>query len=253
MKFSRPRGTSTIYGILYVILVLITIFFAALSCALLLSQAVRTDRHRTWTKNFNAVVIGATYVAVGVISLALCLNRRIAVHRRLQRISKTYRTLGKADVPESVNRFIQQEYTRACLITYESQPRDGFQEGWGKPGTKYAGIRFRTALMDTIRPIDALAHLIIPHHPLLRPHVRMLHHFRFILPLLPRDEDGLTALHYYDSAIQLARHASREPTEGEFIVGINAATDIKRILEECRLEMLEGSNSDLGDTISAEM
>ncbi|KAF7791924.1 hypothetical protein EIP86_002950 [Pleurotus ostreatoroseus] len=69
----------------------------------------------------------------------------------------------------------------------------------------------------------------------------MLHHFRFLLPLLPRDEDGLSPLHYYDSVIQLARHASREPTEAEFRLGIEAASQIKKVLEECRLEALEGS------------
>ncbi|KAH9835624.1 uncharacterized protein C8Q71DRAFT_88382 [Rhodofomes roseus] len=251
--FSKSRGTSAVSFFLYVLVLLSTIFFAAVSCALLLSQAVRTDHRRTWNKNFNAVVIGAAYVAVALVSVVYCLKRRIAVHRRLQRISKTYRTLGRAELPERVHRFVQQEYTRACLITYESQPKDGFPEGWGKPGTRYAGVRFRTALLDTVREIDALAHLIIPRHPVLRPHARMLHHFRFILPLLQRDEDGLTPLHYYDSAIQLARHASREPTEAECILGTDAASEIKRILEECRQEMLEGSSSHLSDATSAEI
>jgi len=188
-----------------------------------------------------------------LVSVVYCLKRRIAVHRRLQRISKTYRTLGRAELPERVHLFIQQEYTRACLITYESQPKDGLQEGWGIPGTRYAAVRFRTALLDTVREIDALAHLIIPRHPVLRPHARMLHHFRFILPLLSRDEDGLTPLHYYDSAIQLARHASREPTEAEYILGTDAAAEIKRILDECRQEMLEGSSSHLSEATSAEL
>ena len=57
----------------------------------------------------------------------------------------------------------------------------------------------------------------------------MLHHFRFILPLLPRDDDGLTPLHYYDSVIQLVRHASRQPTEAEFLLGINAADEIRKV------------------------
>ena len=51
--------------------------------------------------------------------------------------------------------YIQQEYTRACLIAYESRPKGGFQEGWGQPGTKFEGIRFRTSLLDTIRIIGA--------------------------------------------------------------------------------------------------
>ena len=74
---------------------------------------------------------------------------------------------------------------------------------------------------------DSLAHKVIPRHPTLRPQARMLHHFRFILPLLSKDEDGLTPLHYYDSAIQLARHTSREPTEQEYIVGMRAAREIE--------------------------
>ncbi|KZT74692.1 hypothetical protein DAEQUDRAFT_2608 [Daedalea quercina L-15889] len=253
--FSKSRRTSAVSFFLYVVVLLLTLFFAAVSCALLLSQAVRTDRRRTWNKNFNAVVIGAAVLrpVQAVVSVVYCLKRRLAVHRRLQRISKTYRTLGGDELPERVYRFIQQEYTRACLITHESQPKDGFQEGWGRPGTRYAGVRFRTGLLDTIREIDALAHLIIPRHPVLRPHARMLHHFRFIVPLLPRDEDGLTPLHYYDSAMQLARHASREPTETEYVVGMAAASEIKRILDECRQEMLEGSSSHLSEATSAEL
>jgi hypothetical protein len=86
----------------------------------------------------------------------------------------------------------------------------------------------------------------------------MLHHFRFLNPLLPKDEDGITHLHYYDSAIQLARNSARELTEEEFEIGMNAANQIEKrsvsrysfvhafiysflaqSLNECRLEMLE--------------
>jgi hypothetical protein len=35
-----------------------------------------------------------------MISLAFCLNRRIAVRRRLQRISKSHRIIGRGDVPK---------------------------------------------------------------------------------------------------------------------------------------------------------
>ncbi|PSR72394.1 hypothetical protein PHLCEN_2v11737 [Hermanssonia centrifuga] len=76
----------------------------------------------------------------------------------------------------------------------------------------------------------------------------MLHHFRFLLPLLPQDEDGLSPLHYYDSVIQLVRHSSREPTEEEFSLGLASANEIKKILNDCRLEALEGSTIELGET-----
>jgi len=71
----------------------------------------------------------------------------------------------------------------------------------------------------------------------------MLHHFRFILPLLPVDEDGLTPLHYYDAAIQLARYGSGELSEQEFEIGLGAAQDILRCLNDCHLDMLEGSST----------
>jgi len=78
----------------------------------------------------------------------------------------------------------------------------------------------------------------------------MIHRFRFILPLLPVDVDGLTPLHCYDSAIQLARNASEEPTEQEFEVGMVAATEIIGILDDCRREMLEGSATQLDEIIN---
>lgn len=58
------RGKSTLSGIAYVALVLVLTFFVGLSCAILLSQAVRTSPNRNWTKNFNAVVVGAAYAIV---------------------------------------------------------------------------------------------------------------------------------------------------------------------------------------------
>ena len=58
------RKASTISGLAYIALVLVLTFFIGLSCALLLSQAVRTSPGRNWTRNFNAVVIGAAYAIV---------------------------------------------------------------------------------------------------------------------------------------------------------------------------------------------
>jgi hypothetical protein len=66
----------------------------------------------------------------------------------------------------------------------------------------------------------------------------MMHHFRFITPLLSVDEDELTPLHYYDSAIQLARNSRSEPTEEEFEIGILVAEEIK---QRCDIVFLHSS------------
>jgi len=232
MLLSR-RVWRTVSDASYALLVLIIITAAALSCTALLSQAVRTAPDRSWARNFNAFVIGAAYAVVLIVSLIFCVKRRLAVRLRLQRISKAHRTIGRGDVPQSVRKYIIQEYIRACLISYTSVPKDVFHAGWGRPGTKYEDLRFREHLLDTIPHIDELAHKVIPSHPSLKPHARMLHHFRFILPLLPRDKDGLTPLHYYDSAIQIARNASQPLAEREFELGIEAAKNIMQNLLLC--------------------
>jgi hypothetical protein len=70
---------------------------------------------------------------------------------------------------------------------------------------------------------------------------------------MPTDDEGRSPLHYYDSAIQLARQADREPTEREFEVGIacmymtfsHGLLSHFSSLFETREEMLEGSTTDL--------
>ncbi|RDB29608.1 hypothetical protein Hypma_015339 [Hypsizygus marmoreus] len=248
MLSSRLLLLKTVSKASYALLVLITIVATGLSCTALLAQAVRTAPNQSWAKNVNALVVGASYAVVLIASLLYCGKRRIAIRLRLQRISKANRAIGRGDLPEAVHQYVAQEYVRSCLISFESLPKDAFHEGWGRPGTKYSGIRFRRALLDTIPTIDALAHVIIPTHPISKPHARMLHHFRFILPLLPVDEDGLTPLHYYDSAIQLARNGDGELAENEFEAGFGAAQEIEKCLNECRLEMLEDSSTQLDGT-----
>ncbi|KAJ7130071.1 hypothetical protein C8R43DRAFT_670160 [Mycena crocata] len=230
--------------VIYGFLVIITIIFTGLSCGALLAQAVRHSSDQSWTRNFNALVIGASYGIVLVISLIFCVKRRLAVHLRLQRISKAYTIIRRGDVPNSVHEYMAQEYMRTCLVSHESLPTDVVHAGWGRPGTKYEGVRFRRALLDTIPEIDILAHMVMPSHPTLKPHARMLHHFRFILPLLNAEDEEFTPLHYYDSAIQLARNSAEEPTEEEFVLGMQAAEEIKKSLNDCRLEALESSVTD---------
>lgn len=60
--FTQFFGRSTVSQVIYLLLILLTSFFVAISCALLLSQAARTAPNRSFIQNFNAVVIGAAYV-----------------------------------------------------------------------------------------------------------------------------------------------------------------------------------------------
>lgn len=78
---------------------------------------------------------------------------------------------------QSVHKYVSQEFIRSCLVSYESLPKNVFHEGWGRPGkgrcvylrsvvidlqplsgTKYSGISFRRALLNTISHIGMFKH-----------------------------------------------------------------------------------------------
>jgi hypothetical protein len=59
-----PRVLRTVSEATYVFLVIIAIVAAGLSCAAIISQAVRTSDTESWKKNFNALVIGASYIVL---------------------------------------------------------------------------------------------------------------------------------------------------------------------------------------------
>lgn len=155
---------------------------------------------------------------------------------------------------QAVYEYISQEYFRACLVFYEFLPKKADHAGWGMSsdsgllgtvGSNEAEeqlVHYRRNVLDIIPVIDELAHKIIPTHPHLKPHTPMLHHFRYIKPLLPVDDYGFTSLDYFDSAVQIARISSRELTQVEFALGMAAAYEILSSLEEYRLG-LEDSGS----------
>ncbi|KIY45389.1 hypothetical protein FISHEDRAFT_49362 [Fistulina hepatica ATCC 64428] len=216
----------TISRLAYVALVLIIATLSVLSCVAILSQAIRNSPTRSWKNNFDAPIVGAAYVAVLVVSLSFCLKRRLAVTQKMQRIHKVQGILMKNDFPRSVHDYITLEYARACLVAHESLPKDVSHTSWGRPGTKYANINFRRSLLDSITELDRVARQVLPNSPLLKPRARILQHFCFILPLLTVDADDLTALHYYDSAIQIARNSHAEVTEQEYELGMKAQAEI---------------------------
>jgi hypothetical protein len=113
-----PRVLRTVSESAYVLLVLLTVVATGLSCAAILSQAVRTSPTRSWTENFNALVVGASYIILVsssqdfrfqslitqikklAASVLFCIKRRVAVRLKLQRISKKYNTIGRGDLPD---------------------------------------------------------------------------------------------------------------------------------------------------------
>ena len=76
---SSPRAISMLSEASHVFVLLITAGFFIISCVILLSQAVRTSPNQSWLHNYNALIIGASYVVV-VSTERLLLHQYIATH-----------------------------------------------------------------------------------------------------------------------------------------------------------------------------
>lgn len=59
---SSERLLKTLSELSYGFTVLITLVAAGLSCAAIISQAVRTSESQSWVGNFNALIIGGSYI-----------------------------------------------------------------------------------------------------------------------------------------------------------------------------------------------
>lgn len=64
---------------------------------------------------------------------------------------------------QSVHKYVTQEYVRACLVSYDSLPKDVYHEGWGRPGSSRSRPHFLTL---------TLSHIIM-HFSLICPYISL--------------------------------------------------------------------------------
>ncbi|TXT05167.1 uncharacterized protein COLE_06487 [Cutaneotrichosporon oleaginosum] len=128
-------------------------FFLLLLAALLMGsawglgeQAWRTDHQRRW----NMFAMVAAYAAVAIISLSQIWSRVLSVRRALNTMPKPYMPTKTMDLPKKVANHIATEYSRTAMIAHISQATAGMHEGWGRPGTRWEGIHYRTFILDTL-------------------------------------------------------------------------------------------------------
>lgn len=55
---------------------------------------------------------------------------------------------------KNIYRVVASEYTRGAMIVNACQPTGRTLPGWGSPDSDYTGIRFRTAILDTVKVLD---------------------------------------------------------------------------------------------------
>ncbi|KAH7104219.1 hypothetical protein BKA62DRAFT_498597 [Auriculariales sp. MPI-PUGE-AT-0066] len=213
-------------GISYIFLVLVALLLIVATAAALLLEAKRRSRDAT-IDNLKALYIGLGYVILAVATLTLFIVRGREIRNKLARIPQNHVAIREEDVPKSVHVFISHEYLRCAAILAASQPTNGNHEGWGEIGTEYEGIRLRRRLLDTIHELNAAVLFLLPSYPPIRPTTRIAEHLRQLEGILvQRNKRAISSLVEYDSIIEFARYAQREPTMDEFLRGMRAANDL---------------------------
>ncbi|KAG8936608.1 hypothetical protein FRC03_001907 [Tulasnella sp. 419] len=159
--------------------------------------------------NWNVLIVVVCYLILALEALVIWISRRRTIQRRLQTIPKFWIPVKQGDVPKPVADLIRDEYTRACVTTHLSKSFETSHPGWGTPGTQYEGVRFRTAILDTLPRLDALARETFPGFPPLMPNKAFHHHFR---PLNFLFAEYPTLTREYSDLIEQARYEEDEPS-----------------------------------------
>jgi hypothetical protein len=132
---------------------------------------------------------------------------------------------------QNIYREVASEYTRGAMIVSACQPTGRSLPGWGDPQSDYAGIRFRTAILQTVSvlekavPVDNfLGHTETdkaPSHPIpssRSPRVSLLAKYIPLTqgedPILPKSLRPLLLL--YETHLENARWRHREPEQKDY-------------------------------------
>ncbi|GMK59718.1 hypothetical protein CspeluHIS016_0803240 [Cutaneotrichosporon spelunceum] len=214
---SRRRGKraqrirSALYHTSFTIFILILAALLMGSAWGLGEQAWRTDHQRRW----NLFAMVAAYAAVVVISLFHIGSRLASVRRSLNTMPKPYIPTKAMDLRKKVATHIATEYSRTAMIAHISQATAGMHEGWGRPGTKWEGIHYRTFILDTLPEMRVLLLGDTPSRP--NDLVALIAAASRIDPPQRPGEPSTLELFVasYVDILQRARYQRAEPTEKE--------------------------------------
>ncbi|WWD16955.1 hypothetical protein CI109_101387 [Kwoniella shandongensis] len=245
--FSLRRLRSILYHTSFYLFILIIGVLLVGSAWGLGEQAWRTGHQRKW----NIIVLVGSYVALGIIAIMHVWSRVLSIKRILRTMPKPYIPTKTVDLPKKVANHIATEYTRTAVIAHISQATTGQQEGWGRPGTKWENMHFRTYILSTLH---TMRQALCPNISSLSP--------TSLQPLFSAadsfDDNGAIRLfvNSYAKMIERAMYAKYEPGEGEAaavekVVEIVLLTlEVKRRRERDKAKHRDRTeNKERGDTI----
>ncbi|CAI2164810.1 300_t:CDS:2 [Funneliformis geosporum] len=110
-------------------------------------------------ENMTVIIAGGSYFLMGFIAVILGFSRLFTVKRALNDIPKSQVPISEKDIPKFVHNLIVSELTRVSRIALAGEPRpeDGGRPGWGRPGSSYHNIHFRSSIIETLSLIEQQA------------------------------------------------------------------------------------------------
>ncbi|CAG8792444.1 32199_t:CDS:2, partial [Racocetra persica] len=114
-------------------------------------------------------IASGSYFLTGFVTVLLGWCRLNLVKKALSNIPKPFMPIKETDVPNSVFNLITDELKRVSMIAWtgEPKPEDVNLPGWGRPGSDYDGIHFKTSMINTFSLIEqnALKNLSLKRQP----------------------------------------------------------------------------------------
>ncbi|KAL7420822.1 hypothetical protein Q5752_004775 [Cryptotrichosporon argae] len=201
MARKKHSFLSFLYHTTFYLFVLVIAVLLVASVAGLIVQAWLSGGNRRW----NIFVVVAAYVIVAAIAIVHVWSRLLSINKTLRTMPKPYIPTKTIDVPKKVADHVAAEYSRTAVVAHISQATTGEQEGWGRPGTKWETVHFRTYILSTVATMrDMFAP--VPSAP---------HDLAPLLAAASALDPGPLKVFVssYLAIVERARYARREPTE----------------------------------------
>ncbi|CAG8572735.1 10790_t:CDS:2 [Cetraspora pellucida] len=114
-------------------------------------------------------IASGSYFLTGFVTVLLGWCRLNHVKKALANIPKPYMPIKQNDLPNSVFNLITDELKHVSMIAWTSEPKpeDVDLPGWGRPGSDYDEIHFKSSMIDTFSLIEqnALKNLSLKRLP----------------------------------------------------------------------------------------
>ncbi|KAK7206357.1 hypothetical protein BZA70DRAFT_288734 [Myxozyma melibiosi] len=203
------KTSHLLYRFSLTVLIFFTGGFVIVTPADLISQSYRNKQI------YNESIVAATYVAVGIVSLVICLLRLYAVRLMLADIPKYY-VPGRHELPKNCALAIESELARCQMIKKKLAPTENvYHPGLPPPsqaGVDFPQVPYLEVLMESVKLLEEKARGL---HPQLgrRPSTTLTEYIEFLVAYIDVD---MELARKFIAGYEAVRYSGEQATEDEF-------------------------------------